>query len=304
MSVDPYMRPRMDDRPSYVPPYQLHHALDGGAVGLIEASQVPHLPAGTAVAHGKGWREHALVHGDQVRVLSTGDVPLSYHLGLLGGPGLTAYAGLRDVAEFIAGDTVYVSGGAGAVGSLVGQFARLMGASRVVGSAGSSKKVTHMIDDLGFDAAFNHREDDLLGELQRLAPGGVDVYFDNVGGDHLAAALHVMNDGGRVAMCGAISTYDDRSDPTFHGDLFQVIARRLTLRGFISTDHAAVRPEFEARVREWLASGDLVYRETVEHGLEQAAHAFTSLLGGANVGKMVVRLADDPTETSETELPT
>ncbi|WP_375001670.1 NADP-dependent oxidoreductase [Aeromicrobium sp. CTD01-1L150] len=294
MSVDPYMRPRMDDRPSYVPPYRLDAPLDGGAVGVVEDSRDPALPPGTLVAHGRGWREHAIVGTDQLRVLpADDDLPPSYHLGLLGGPGLTAYAGLRDVARLAEGDTVYVSGGAGAVGSLVGQLARLMGAGRVVGSAGSPAKVAHMVDELGLDDGFDHHEGDLVAALRRVAPDGVDVYFDNVGGDHLAAALEVMNHGGRIAVCGAISTYDDRGEPCFTGDLFQVIARRLTLRGFISTDHAALRPELEADVREWLRTGELVYRETVEHGLDRAAQAFLSLLSGVNVGKMVVTLADE-----------
>ncbi|HEV2886706.1 MAG TPA: NADP-dependent oxidoreductase [Jatrophihabitans sp.] len=296
MSVDPYMRGRMNDVPSYAPPWQLDQPADGGAVGEVVASQVDELPAGSLVVHGLGWREYALVPARQAeRVEPVAGLSSSSYLGVLGMPGLTAYAGLFEVAGFRPGESVFVSGAAGAVGSLVGQFARLRGASRVVGSAGSAAKVRFLTEELGFDAAFDYHDGPVRDQLRQAAPEGIDVYFDNVAGEHLEAALDSLTVHGRVALCGAISLYNSTERPLGPFNLALAIGKRLTLRGFLVTDHGHLRPEFREAVTGWLKSGQLVVRETVVQGLDQAVPAFIGMLRGANTGKMVVRLAPDPT---------
>jgi hypothetical protein len=209
-------------------------------------------------------------------------------------PGLTAYAGLFEIAGFKAGESVFVSGAAGAVGSLVGQFARLRGASRVVGSAGSAAKVRFLTEELGFDAAFDYHEGPVRELLRQAAPDGIDVYFDNVAGEHLEAAISSLSLRGRVALCGAISLYNSTERPVGPANLALTIGKRLTLRGFLVTDHAHLQPEFREVVTGWLTSGRLVAAETVVEGLDQAVPAFIGMLRGANTGKMVVRLAPDP----------
>ncbi|MEO6501197.1 MAG: NADP-dependent oxidoreductase [Jatrophihabitantaceae bacterium] len=295
MSVDPYMRGRMDDLPSYAPPWQLDQPADGGAVGEVVASQVAELPVGCLVMHGLGWREYALVPARQAeRVDLVAGLSSSSYLGVLGMPGLTAYAGLFEVAGFSAGESVFVSGAAGAVGSLVGQFARLRGASRVIGSAGSPAKVRFLTEECGFDAAFDYHDGPVRELLRQAAPEGIDVYFDNVAGEHLEAALGSLSVHGRVALCGAISLYNSIERPVGPANLALAIGKRLTLRGFLVTDHAHLRPEFREVVTGWLTSGRLVVAETVVDGLDRAVPAFIGMLGGANTGKMVVRLASDP----------
>ncbi|HEX6358941.1 NADP-dependent oxidoreductase [Actinophytocola sp.] len=289
MSVDPYMRGRMNDVKSYVPPYEVGKALDGGAVGEVVESAVDGVVPGDLVLHGLGWRSHALV--SQFNKLDPIDgVSPSHFLGALGMPALTAYVGLLDVAEFSPGETVFVSGAAGAVGSLVGQIAKLKGAKRVIGSAGSADKVAHLTRKLGFDAAFNYRDGDVTKQLAEAAPDGVDVYFDNVGGDHLEAALWSMNRNGRVAICGSISSYNEESLPPGPRNLHQILVNRLTVRGFIVLDHNDRFPAMIAEVGPWLAGGKLVAEETVVDGLENAPSAFLGMLRGENTGKMVVRL--------------
>jgi NADPH-dependent curcumin reductase CurA len=290
MSVDPYMRGRMNDVPSYVPPFKLGEAMDGGAVGEVIASAVESLPIGTLVEHGLGWREHALVHRKQARVVQADGIAPSYFLGVLGMPSLTAYAGLFDVADYKECDAVFVSGAAGAVGGFVGQFARLRGASRVIGSAGSSAKIAYVTDELGFDVAFNYHDGPVRDSLRAAAPGGIDVYFDNVGGEHLEAALESLKMHGRVAMCGAISVYNATSRPQLPGNLALAIGKRLTLRGFIVSDYENLREEFLREVGGWLRSGQLVVRETIVEGLQNAPAAFLGMLRGENTGKMIVTL--------------
>ncbi len=295
MSVDPYMRGRMNDRPSYAPPWQLGQPAFGGAVGEVVASQVPELPEGCLVLHGLGWREYALVPAREAeRVELVAGLSSSSYLGVLGMPGLTAYAGLFEVAGFQAGESVFVSGAAGAVGSLVGQFARLRGASRVIGSAGSAAKVRFLLDELGFDAAFDYHDGPVRALLRQAAPDGIQLYFDNVAGEHLEAALASLSLHGKVALCGAISLYNHTGKPVGPANLALAIGKRLTLRGFLVNDHAHLRPEFRQVVTGWLTSGQLVAAETVVEGLDQAVPAFIGLLRGANTGKMVVRLAPDP----------
>jgi NADPH-dependent curcumin reductase CurA len=289
MSVDPYMRGRMNDAKSYVPPFQVGEALEGGAVGEVVESGVDGVSPGALVLHNAGWRSHALV-SEFTPLKPIDGVSPSHYLGALGMPALTAYVGLLDIASFAEGDTVFVSGAAGAVGSIVGQLARLKGAKRVIGSAGTKGKVAHLTGTLGFDTAFNYRDGDVLGQLAEAAPKGIDVYFDNVGGDHLEAAVEVLRRNGRVAACGAISAYNEENPPAGPRNLHQLVGKRLTLRGFIVMDHY---DRFEAMLSEvgpWLANGDLVAEETVTDGLDNAPKAFLGMLRGENTGKAIVRL--------------
>ncbi|GAB79141.1 hypothetical protein SAMN05421595_3002 [Austwickia chelonae] len=289
MSVDPYMRGRMNDTKSYIPPFQIDEPLQGGAVGEVIASTSDALPAGTMVVHSLGWREHAVLPAEEATPVDTRSVPASAYLGVLGMPGLTAYAGLLAAAGFRAGDAVFVSGAAGAVGSLVGQLARLKGASRVVGSAGTPEKVARLLE-LGFDAAFDYHDGPVADRLQQVAPEGIDVYFDNVGGEHLEAAIGHLKLNGRVAMCGAISQYNATEPAPGPRNLTAVIGRQLTLRGFIVGQYADMREQFVQEVAPWVASGQIRYDETFRDGLDEAPQAFIDLLAGANTGKMLVRL--------------
>jgi NADPH-dependent curcumin reductase CurA len=292
MSVDPYMRGRMNDAESYVPPFELDRPLDGGAVGEVLQSEDPSVAAGDLVLHGLGWRDHAIAPARQVRKVDTGLAPPQAYLSVLGMPGLTAYAGLIDVAGLREGDVVFVSGAAGAVGGIAGQIAKLRG-HRVIGSAGSAEKVEYVTGELGFDAAFNYRDGPVAELLAEAAPDGIDVYFDNVGGDHLEAAIGALNTYGRLAMCGAISGYDiaDAERPAGPRNLHLAVGKRLTLRGFIVGDHRHLRDDFTREVGTWLSEGRIRYRETVVDGLENAPAAFLGMLRGENVGKMLVRLA-------------
>ncbi|NUO61392.1 MAG: NADP-dependent oxidoreductase [Hamadaea sp.] len=290
MSVDPYMRGRMNDVKSYVPPFQLGQPLDGGAVGEVVESRADGFSPGDLVLHGLGWRDVAVLDARHARKVAPLDgLSPSAYLGVLGMTSLTAYAGLLDVAEFKPGDAVFVSGAAGAVGSIAGQIAKLKGASRVIGSAGSAEKVAHLLD-LGFDAAFNYKDGPVGKQLKQAAPDGVDVYFDNVGGDHLEAAISSLNQHGRVALCGAISAYNDTTPPAAPRNLALAIGKRLTLRGFIVNDHSARMPEMVAEIGGWLRDGRLSFQETVVDGLDNAPEAFLGLLRGENTGKMIVRL--------------
>jgi len=290
MSVDPYMRPRMNDVPSYVPPFRLGQALDGGAIGEVVASGSERFAVGDTVSHWTGWREHALLGERGVQKVDVAAAPASAYLGVLGMPGLTGYVGLLDVAGLAEGDVVFVSGAAGAVGSLVGQLAKVRG-HRVIGSAGGPEKVAHLRDDLGFDAAFDYRSGDVAELLAAAAPDGIDVYFDNVGGDHLEAAIEVANDRARFALCGAVAQYNATEPPDAPRNLWKVVGKRLRLEGFIVSDHFKRMRDFAAEVAPLVADGSIVYRETiVDGGLEAAPGAFVDLLRGGNTGKMLVRL--------------
>ncbi|HEX9890043.1 MAG TPA: NADP-dependent oxidoreductase [Nitriliruptorales bacterium] len=293
MSVDPYMRGRMREGRSYADPWEVGAAMRGGAVGRVLASRSPQVGEGAYVVHDLAWREHAVVDAAAVRRIDPSSFPLSYHLGVLGMPGLTAYAGLHDVAAIDEGDTVFVSGAAGAVGSVAGQIARLHGCT-VIGSAGSPDKVRWLLDELGFDGAFDYHDGPVARSLAAAAPDGIDVYFDNVGGEHLEAAIGHLRLHGRVAVCGMISQYNDEEPSPGPRNLGLLIVNRLTIRGFLVGDHAHGYDEFQQRMRAWLSSGELAVRETVAEGLDQAPDAFLGLFRGDNVGKMLVRLGDDP----------
>jgi NADPH-dependent curcumin reductase CurA len=290
MSVDPYMRGRMNDVKSYSPPFALDKALDGGAVGEVIASRSAAHQEGDVVVHPLGWREYSVVEGAGATKARTDLAPASAFLGALGMTGLTAYAGLLKVAEFAPGEAVFVSGAAGAVGSLVGQIAKAMGASRVIGSAGTPAKVGRLLE-LGFDAAFDYHNGPVVEQLQKAAgPGGIDVYFDNVGGEHLEAALAALKVGGRVAMCGAIAQYNSTEPTPAPRNLMLAIGKQLTLKGFLVGGQRQHSAEFAEKMAGWLGDGTVRYDETIVDGLENAPKAFMDLLDGANTGKMLVRL--------------
>ncbi|MCQ8770026.1 NADP-dependent oxidoreductase [Streptomyces telluris] len=288
MSVDPYMRGRMNDARSYIPPFELDRPMEGGAVGEVVASRSDAFQPGDHVLHGLGWREYALVEAAHAVKVDPELAPLSTYLGVLGMPGLTAYAGLLEVASFKEGDAVFVSGAAGAVGLQVGQIARLKGASRVVGSAGTDEKVKALVEEYGFDAAFNYKNGPVAEQLKEAAPEGVDVYFDNVGGEHLEAAIGALRLHGRATLCGAIAGYNDTVPQPGPHNMIAIIGKRLRLQGMIVRDHQALQPQFVQEVGGWVRSGELKYRETVVGGVENAVDAFLGMLRGENTGKMIV----------------
>jgi len=293
LSVDPYMRGRMRDAKSYIPPFPVGEVMEGGAVGEVIASDGGPFEVGDWVQHMGGWREHALNDGTLAYRVDPSVAPVSTALGVLGMPGLTAYAGLTEIAPVKEGETVYVSAAAGAVGSAAGQIARLRGC-RVVGSAGSAEKVEWLTGELGFDAAFDYHGADLPATLREHCPQGIDVYFDNVGGDQLDAALARMRVHGRIALCGRIASYNDEQLTPGPANFAATLPRRLTLRGFIVFDHGHLMKEFLAEVGGWVRSGELRYRETVLDGIERMPEAFIGLLAGENIGKMLVRVGPDP----------
>ncbi|MGQ0734836.1 MAG: NADP-dependent oxidoreductase [Acidobacteriota bacterium] len=299
MSVDPYMRGRMNDVRSYVPSFQVGQPLDGGAVGEVMESRAPSLHPGDVVISMRGWRDYFVAPAPELRVVDAHVTPLSSYLGVLGTTGFTAWVGLK-LVDLTGADRVFVSAAAGAVGSVAGQLAKLRGCF-VVGSAGSAEKVQVIANEFGFDAGFCYRDaistdgtgpdpGKLREALTSAAPEGIDVYFDNVGGAHLEAALACMRDFGRIAACGAISRYNDETPSPGPRNMFLFVTRRLTMRGFIIRDWAREMKAFGAEVGPLVASGQIKARETVVEGLDHAPQAFLDLLGGANVGKMIVKL--------------
>ncbi len=292
VSVDPYMRGRMNDVRSYTPPFALGETMTGGAVGRVVETTVDDLPVGTVVLHQHGWRDVAQEDARTFRpVAEVPGAPLSLHLGILGMTGLTGYVGLTAIARIQPGDTVFVSGAAGAVGTAAGQIARLLGAGRVVGSAGSAEKVALLTEKYGYDAALNYRDAPVREQLPELVPGGVDVFFDNVGGDHLEAALDVMNPGGRIALCGAITGYNTTERTPGPDNLSNAITRGLTLQGFTLGGYAHLAPEFAEHMTGWFSRGHIAYDETVVDGIENSVDALLGMMRGENTGKMVVRTA-------------
>ncbi|MFJ1971666.1 NADP-dependent oxidoreductase [Streptomyces sp. NPDC087903] len=300
-SVDPGMRLRLRESgpAGYFAGFALNAPLDGiMTVGEVVASEADGFRPGDTVRHASGWREYAVVTagvpalaglGTLARIDTSVAAPSRY-LGPLGGMGLTAYAGLLDAAELREGDVVWVSAAAGAVGSLAAQIARILG-HRVIGSTGSDAKVRHLLDDLSLAAAFNHRRAPVASLLREAAPDGIDVYFDNVGGDHLEAALGALRRGGRIALCGAVSQYEAPGRPLGPANLFQATANDLTLRGFRGSSHLHRLPAMTHDLAGWLADGRLHYREAVFHGLHQAPTALVHMLAGTTTGKTIVRVA-------------
>jgi NADPH-dependent curcumin reductase CurA len=293
-SVDPYMRPRMNDVRSYVAPFTLGEAMTGGAVGRVAASRHPRYAEGDWVVHGLGWREWALSDGSGMRTIEPAGASVSLALGVLGMPGFTAYYGLFELGRPQEGETVFVSGAAGAVGSAAGQMAKIAGC-RVIGSAGTAEKIA-WLRELGFDEAFNYRDHAVREALAAAAPDGIDVYFDNVGGDHLECAIGALRTHGRVAACGSISRYNDVQSAAGPRNMFMVVTKRLKLQGYIISDHYDRFPEFLEQAQGWVRDGRLRYRETVIEGIENAPRAFLGLLRGENIGKMLVKVGPDQSE--------
>jgi hypothetical protein len=293
MSVDPYMRGRMNDTKSYVPPFQVGEVLQAGVVGQVAASHNPDFSEGDYVTGMLGWENFSLSDGSQLRKIEAGTVPLSYHLGILGMPGMTAWAGLHIIAQAKPDDTVFVSAASGAVGSVVGQLASIHGC-RVTGCAGSDEKVALLTEELGYDAAFNYRDSESIpNSVAEMCPDGIDVDFENVGGEIFEAVLWNMRDFGRVAVCGMIANYNDEKLQPGPRGMTVIIGRRLRIQGFIVTDHFDQFPSWVKAASGWLAEGKLIYRETVTEGIERAPAAFIDMLKGGNTGKAIVRLAED-----------
>ena len=291
MSVDPYMRGRMNAGKSYTAPFELDEAMTGGAIGRVVESTVEAFPVGALVQHQLGWRDVVQADAAQFRVVpEIPGVSSSVYLGMLGMTGLTAYVGLTAIAQMKEGDTVFISGAAGAVGTAAGPIARLLGAGRVIGSAGSAEKVALLTSTYGYDAAFNYKDGDVRGQLAAAAPEGIDVYFDNVGGEHLTAALDAFNTGGRAAICGAISGYNATEAPVGPDNMGNIITRSLTLKGFTLGGYLHLAGEFQQHMSEWFGAGKIAHDETVVDGIDHAVEAFLGLLRGENVGKMVVKI--------------
>lgn len=291
MSVNPYMRGRMNDSKSYVPPFQIGRPLEGGAEGRVVASRDEKLPVGTFVQSFLGWREFFVAPASSLQIVDTGLAPPSAFLGILGITGLTAWVGLFRIADLKKGETVFVSGGAGAVGSAACQLAKMRGC-RVLASASSEDKVAYLRNELKVDYAFSYRDGEPLEHLKKGAPEGIDVYFDNTGGSQLEAALHVLRNYGRVAFCGGIANYN--TPVPGPRNLTLAIGKRLRLEGFIVSDHLKDLPAFLAEAIPALKSGKLINRETVVEGLDAAPAALLDLLhsGASNIGKMIVKLSD------------
>lgn len=289
MSVDPYMRGRMNERQSYVPPFEIGKVLDGGAVGEVIESRSSKFEAGDVVTSRYGWREAFIAAPEELHAVNKAVQPRSVYLGTLGMTGMTAWAGLTMV-EVKAGDVIYISGAAGAVGNMAGQLAKLRGC-RVIGSAGSDEKVKRLLEECGFDAAFNYKTGPVLDQLNLAAPDGIDVYFDNVGGESLEAALSALRVHGRIIACGGISGYNDEKPKPGPSNLFNMTTKRLTMKGLIVGDWLNRQSEFEKEVGGHFQFSKLKSLETVVDGLDQAVAAFIGLFDGKNVGKMVVKLS-------------
>ncbi len=284
MSVDPYMRGRMRlDFPT-------GKVLAGAAVGRVAASRHATLKEGDYVSHGYGWREYVVAKGDGMQRIDPELAPLSAYLGVMGMPGLTAYGGLLVTGEYKDGETVFVSAAAGAVGSVVGQIVKIKGGI-AIGSAGSEAKVRMLTNDFGFDHAFNYKTAKPLDELRKAAPNGIDIYFENVGGPQLEAALTHLKPFGRIPICGMISVYNDETPSPGPRNLTETIYKQITLKGFVVSAFIGKREQFLHDMSGWIKAGKLKYHETIFEGLETAPQAFIGLFAGANDGKMLVKLA-------------
>jgi NADPH-dependent curcumin reductase CurA len=292
LSLDPYMRGRMNDAKSYAPPQPLNEVMIGGTVGEVIASKHPSFAVGDRVVGMGGWQQYSLVHGQgMVRKVDTSRVPLPAYLGAVGMPGVTAWYGLTKICEAKAGQTITVSAASGAVGSVVGQLAKARGC-RAVGFAGGREKCEYVINELGFDACIDYKQHpdskSLYAALKAATPDGVHGHFENVGGAVLDAVVVRMNDFGRIALCGMISGYDGKPIPLQYPQL--ILTSRLRIEGFIVSEHMEVWPEALTELGRLVATGTLKYRETIAQGLESAPEAFLGLLKGRNFGKQLVKL--------------
>ena len=289
LSLDPYMRGRMSAAKSYAKPVEVGEPMVGRTVGEIVASRNAKFAVGDIVLGYGGWRDYALSGGVGVRKLDPAAAPVTAALGVLGMPGMTAYAGLLEIGRPKPGETVAVAAASGAVGSVVGQIAKIRGC-RAVGIAGGPDKCRYVVEELGFDACVDHRPPDFAHQLEAACPAGIDVYFENVGGAVQRAVWPLLNDFARIPVCGLIAQYS-ATTPTPGPDMFSMLRKRLTLRGFIVTDFAAKEADFLRDAGDWVRSGRLKYREDVVEGLENAPAAFLGLLAGKNFGKLLVKVA-------------
>jgi len=290
MSLDPSMRGRMYEAKSYVPPFQIGEPLEGRAIGRVIASNDPALAVGDVVSSTCGWREAFNAPADALEKIEPGGLPDEAFLGVAGLTGLTAYVGLVHLAELKPGDVVFVSAASGAVGSTVCQIAKLLG-NRVIGSAGGAAKTEFLLSELGVDAAIDYKAEPSLSKaLRQAAPEGIDVYFDNVGGAHLEAALTCANTFARFALCGMISTYNLDAPAPGPKNIMLAVTKNITLRGYIILNYAHLKDEFQARMRDWYAAGRIRKIQTVSEGLDSAVDAFLGLFEGRNLGKTLVRL--------------
>ncbi|KAF8931569.1 putative zinc-type alcohol dehydrogenase-like protein PB24D3.08c [Dissophora ornata] len=296
ISLDPYLRHRMQDTaPAYTSRFTVGQPIENYGVGEVVASKNRRIPAGSIVVGFLGWEEYTRVHDSNSVTIIEGaresKIPLSFYVGVLGMPGFTAYSSFFEIGKPKAGETIFISAASGAVGQVVGQLAKLKGL-RVIGSAGSDDKVEYLLKTLKFDAAFNYKKGNILESLRAAAPEGIDIYYENVGGETLEAALEVFNNHGRIVVCGMISSYNAVT-PYGVKNLFQVVAKRLKMEGFIVNDYSdEVRERFEKEVKAWLLEGKIVYKEDITVGLENATEAFVGMLQGKNFGKAVVEIAD------------
>jgi NADPH-dependent curcumin reductase CurA len=291
LSLDPYMRPRMTELRSYTPPFELDKPLTGGSVGEVVESKNPNFARGDTVLGLLNWATHTLHDGKGLRKVDSSGAPLSAYLGVLGMPSFTAWYGMKHICKPKPGETVFVSAATGAVGQVAGQLARLAGA-KVVGCAGDDDKCRWAVREAGYDACFNHKiERDAGAVLDKLCPQGIDADFENVGGRIFHAVFERLNNFGRVAFCGAISEYQDKTPMAGPPKMFIIVQRRLTLQGFIVSDHIALMGDFVTEVGALLKEGKIKSRETVVDGLMKAPEAFMGLLKGENFGKLVVKVA-------------
>jgi NADPH-dependent curcumin reductase len=295
LSLDPYMRGRMSEGPSYVPPVPVGGVMEGGTVSEVIASKNPDFAEGDIVLSRAGWQTHALSDGKGLTKIDPKLGPVSTAVGVLGMPGMTAYTGLLDIGKPQAGETVVVAAASGAVGSAVGQIARIKGA-RAVGIAGGKEKCDYVKRELGFDDCVDHRDPNLASKLREACPKGVDVYFENVGGAVFEAVYPLLNAFARIPVCGLIAQYNETeaSVPKWAPSLMRtVLTKRLTIRGFIVSDFAARHAEFLRDMSQWVREGKVKYREFVTEGLDSAPAAFIGMLKGANFGKQLVRVGPD-----------
>jgi hypothetical protein len=298
LSLDPYMRGRMSDAPSYTPPVAIGDVMTGGTVGQVVQSKLDGFAPGDIVVGYGGWQEFSLFKTGEVSKADPAQAPISTALGVLGMPGMTAYTALHEIGKPQAGETLVVAAASGAVGAVVGQIAKIKGC-RVVGVAGSKAKCDYVVNELGFDACLDHHASDFAGALAAACPKGVDVYWENVGGQVSDAVLPLLNRFARVPVCGLIAWYNatelppgpDRMPLLFRS----ILTKRLTIRGFIVWDFSALEDKFRCEVGQWVREGRVRYREDVREGLENAPQAFMELLEGGNFGKLLVRVAPDPT---------
>ncbi|GAB2177604.1 NADP-dependent oxidoreductase [Dongia sp. agr-C8] len=294
LSLDPYMRGRMDDGPSYATPTAIGQEMEGGTVATVLESRHPDYQPGETVLSYSGWQSHAVAKAEALRRLDPNAAPVTTALGVLGMPGFTAYAGLRNIGKPKPGETVVVAAASGAVGAIVGQIAKLQGA-RAIGIAGGAEKCAFIRNELGFDAAIDHRAPDLAAQLAKTCPKGIDVYFENVGGPVWDAVFPLLNNFARIPVCGLIAQYNDV--PPFPGpDRFPVVmedvlTKRFHIQGFIQFDYAEQRPDFYRDMAEWIREGRVKYREDIIDGLEKAPEGLIGLLQGRNFGKLIVRVA-------------